>query len=87
MRGPLVNWKSAAAAAMLLLMAAPESALATGKPSTRMHPYTDRVLFVERGPRANPREFQRIVPVHDLRTRGSPKFVNAIEWRKFGLPC
>jgi beta-galactosidase GanA len=32
MRGPLVNWKSAAAAAMLLLMAAPESALAQDLP-------------------------------------------------------
>jgi hypothetical protein len=39
------------------------------------------VLFVESGPRATPREFQRGVRVDDLRPRGSPKFVNAIEWR------
>jgi hypothetical protein len=32
-------------------------------------------------PRVAPREFQRPVRAHDLRTRGSPKFVNATEWR------
>lgn len=36
---------------------------------------------MESGPRAAPRQFQRLVYIGDLRSGGSPEFVNAIEWR------
>jgi hypothetical protein len=48
--------------------------------------YTHRLLFVESAARATPRQFQRVVRAGDLRSRRSPKFVNAIEWHKFRLP-
>lgn len=44
-------------------------------------PYTHRPGGLHKEQRAAPQQFQRDVRADDLRTRGSPKFVTAIEWR------